>query len=514
MLTRFNTDIRIFLVTLASIGLTSCMVGPDFKPPSPPSTSSYTSSTPSPLPHKTASAPALGKSGKAQHFIYGGDIPGEWWRLFHSPEINELIQVGFKNSPSVIAVKARQLEARENVTIQTAPLFPAMSAQFSPSRQPFSNETAGVTEPPSIIFNLFNTSVNVGYTLDVFGGQRRQLEIAKAQRLDEQYDIKAAKTTLAGNIATTAITIASLRAQIKETRDLIQSQQNLLDHLKTQYRLGGSTQLDVESQQYKLEQTRATLPPLQQNLEKNYHALAVLIGELPSETHLPLFNLDKLILPTDVPISIPSRLLKQRPDIQSAEATLHTACAQIGVSTANLYPTFNLTAMYGWASLTLGQQFNNVTNYWLYGGTVSESLFQGGALTAQKRLDTYAYYDALSSYRLTVLQAFQQVADALRALQNDAQQLKEQNRAEIAAKRTLDMTLRQFRLGGTSFVSLLIAQQIYQQARLNRITIQAARYTDTAALFVALGGGWWNEGPFWDKTEDLVNDLHQYSPPP
>lgn len=464
------------------------MVGPDFHSPRPPNPDTYTGR---PKPIKTVSISAAGQVGTSQHFISGRDIPGDWWRLFHSPEINNLIVKGLLNNQNLAAAKAALREAQENFYAQFAStMIPNITGQFIANRQRFSDSTFGVNR--ASLFNLFNTSVNTSYILDVFGGQRRELESFCAQVNYQRFIMEGTYLTLTSNIVTTAFTIASLRAQIAATYEIIQAQTKVLDITKKQFALGGASLIDVSAQEAQVAQVRATLSPLQQNLAVNMHTLSVLIGEIPNENDIPKFNLNQFHLPTQIPISIPSRLVRQRPDIQASEALLHAASAQVGVATANLYPQFTINAGYGRESLVLSTLTRPGNAIWNVGGNILETLFDAGALRAKRRAAVDAFEQAFAQYRQTVLQGFQNVADSLRAIENDAKALRAQKQAEVAAATSLNLTTQQYWLGGTTYLAILIAQRQYHTARIARIQAQAARYTDTAALFQALGGGWWN----------------------
>jgi len=466
------------------------MLGPNFHTPAAPQPKGYTEK---PLSTKTASIRSQGTAGKAQYFALGQDLPAEWWYLFHSKALNQLIQTGLENSPNLAAAQAALRQAKEalNAQIGTS-LFPAVSAQFSATRQKFSDETLGFSNGTNPVFNLFNPSLNIAYTLDVFGGARRQIEALQAQVDYQAYQIEASYLTLTSNIATTAITISSLKAQIQATRELIQSQAETLTIIKKQYRLGGTSHTEVLTQETLLAQTRATLPSLEQSLARSLHVLAALTGRFPSDTPLPPIDLEQLILPRRLPLSLPSHLTRQRPDVRASEALLHAASAQIGVATANLFPQLTLNGSYGWESNTASTLFSPHTAAWSIGGQLLQPIFYGGALQAKRRQALAAYDQAEAQYRQTVLQAFQNVADSLRALENDAQAFRAQKQAEIAAKNVLNLVKKQYYLGGVSYLSLLDAERQYQQTKIARIQAQASRYTDTVALFQALGGGWWS----------------------
>lgn len=466
------------------------MLGPNFHSPKGPQRDTYTGSS---QPIKTVSIPEAGKAGKAQHFVSGRDIPGDWWTLFHSPELNKLILRGLANSPNLAAAKAALRQAQENYYAQFAStMIPNITGQASAERQRFSFAGFGSQNQTATLFNLYNVSVNSTYILDVFGGERRALEALCAQVNYQNFVLEAAYLTLTANIVTTAITTASLRAQIKATNELIQAQASVLHILEGQFQLGGASKVDVLAQQTLLDQTKATLPPLEQNLTKNLNALSVLVGSLPNENELPKFNLYKLTLPNDLPISIPSRLVRQRPDIQSAEALLHAASAQVGVATANLYPQITINGSYGYESTLIPILFTQPAKVWNITSTLVQTIFDAGALRAKRRAAIAAYEQACAQYKQTVLQAFQNVADTLRALEHDAKELKMQKQAEDSARASWRLTQQQYRLGGVNYLLLLNAERQYHLAVINRIQAEAARYNDTAALFQALGGGWWN----------------------
>lgn len=480
--------LQTFITTCFCAVLPACMVGPDFHSPAAPATQKYTAGS---LPSKTTSALSAGKAGIAQHFNNGQDIPADWWTLYHSKQLNQLIEEGLKNSPNLAAAKATLRQAQENLRAQWGSLLlPSANMQLGYERTRFSAQQFG--SPVSNLFNLYSAQVFVAYNLDVFGGARRQVEAYRAQVDYEGYELMAAQLTLTSNIVTTAVTAAAQKAQIKATHQLISSAKKQLNLINQQFLLGGASKENVLAQDTLLQQTIATLPPLEKSLAQSQHALSVLIGCLPSETNLPEIHLDDLTLPSQLPVSLPSNLIKQRPDIQAAEALLHQASAQVGVSTAKLFPQFPISANYGYTSDKLNDLFTAFRNTWAYGIAPAQTIFQGGALLAQRRAAIAAMDTAFAQYRQTVLQAFQNVADSLRAIEADAKELKAQKKAETAALGSLNLTRKQFKLGAINYISLLNAEQQYQQIVINRIQAEAARYNDTAALFQALGGGWWN----------------------
>ncbi|WP_454786125.1 efflux transporter outer membrane subunit [Legionella sp. WA2024007413] len=480
--------IKVFiLISLSTVLQTSCMVGPNFHTPKPPKVQKYTEK---PLPQKTVSTSGAG--GQAQTFLTNKDIPILWWELYHSPEINQLIHMGLTNSPNLASASAALREAQENLKVQIGnSMWPSIDASQMVQRQRYSGVQIGIPGD-SLTFNLVYTSFNLSYTLDVFGGARRQIEALKAQVDYQQFQVIATYLTLTSNIVTTAVAVASYQAQIEATVDLIKAEQGLLNVLNNQYRLGAVSRENVLTQETLLEQTKATLPPLQKSLSQAKHALSTLVGTFP-EVPLPMVRLDRLKLPTELPVSLPSNLVRQRPDVRASEALLHQACAQIGVATANLFPQFTISANEGWLNTSFSRLFTKKNEVWALTGQVMQPLFHGGALWAQRRSAIAAYQQTAAQYKQTILQAFQNVADVLRGIETDARTLQAQIRAENAARAALNLTIKQYRLGGVSYINLLNAQQQYQQTRISRIQAQAVRYSDTAALFQALGGGWWHK---------------------
>ncbi len=462
------------------------MVGPNFRSPPPPPVKQYTET---PQPKKTVRSNTPG--GQQQTFVSNEDIPLLWWELYHSPAINALIKAGLANNPSLAAAEAALRESQENVNVGIGNLlWPAVGTTNTATRQRFSTAAIGGGRQSST-FNLYNVGFNVSYNLDIWGGARREVESLRAQVDYEQFRLIAAYLTLTSNIVTTSVAMASFQAQIDATVSLIKIEEGVLDILNKQYRLGGISNADVLTQQTSLEQIRATLPPLEYGLSQSKHSLSALIGTFP-EGPLPKIDLNSITLPTRIPISVPSNLVRQRPDVLAAEALMHAACAQIGVATANLLPQLNINGNYGWVSTTLSTLFDHQNSVWNIVGRVTQPIFQGGALLANRRGKIAAFQQVDAQYRQTVLNAFQNVADSLKALEADARTLQAQALAENAAQRALNLTLSQYRLGGINYINLLNAQRQYQQTRISRIQAQAARLSDTAALFQSLGGGWWN----------------------
>ena len=473
--------------TAVGFCLTGCTLGPDFHRPEAPATDKYTRS---PLPGETASAPVSG--GEAQRFDLGKDIPAQWWTLFHSEALDRLIRQALTDSPTLAAAQAALRQAQENLAAQRGVvLYPAVDAKASAARQKFSGASTGQPGQGEIL-TLYNASVDVSYMLDLFGGGRRELESLRSQVDYERFQIEGAYLTLTSNIVTAAVKEASLRAQIRSTLDIVADQEKQLEVVERQFQLGGASRSDALAQRAQLAQTRATLPPLEKALAQTRHLLAVLAGKLPGEAVLPEFYLDNLKLPDELPVSLPSSLARQRPDVRASEELLHAASAQIGVATANLYPQITLSGSYGSETTRIEHLFGSGTSVWNLGSGLLQPLFHGGELRAKRRAAFAAYDQAEAQYRETVLLAFQNVADVLKALEDDAGTLKAQAEAEAAARDTLDLVEKQFNLGAVSYLSLLNAQRQYRLAHFLLVQAQAARFADTAALFQALGGGWWN----------------------
>ena len=474
------------LALAVALAATGCAVGPDFKPPAAPAAASGAAYTPTPLAAQTASAP--GPGGIEQRYLSSQDIPAQWWTLFHSEPLERLIQDALAHNPTLASAQAALRESRETLAAQSGSLlYPSVTGQLGATRER-SNETI----PGLTVFNLYNAAVQVSYTVDAFGASRRELESLAAAVEYQRFEVEATYLTLASNVVTAAISEASLRAQLQATNEVLDAQQKQLDLVQRQFALGAVPRSSLLSQRTTVAQTRATVPPLEKSLAQTRHQLSVYAGRLPSESGLPEFELASLQLPPELPLSLPSALVRQRPDIRASEALLHEASAQVGVATANLYPQITLSGSLGYEALKASTLFNKANQAWSFGASLTEPIFNGGALRAKRRAALAAYEQADAQYRATVLSAFQNVADSLRAIDADALALKADADTEALAHEQLDLSPRQYRLGALSYLSLLDAQRSYQQARITLVQAQAARYADTAALLQALGGGWWH----------------------
>ena len=475
------------ILGLAACALVSgCAVGPDFQRPVAPAVDGYTRQ---PL---TTTARAEIPGGEEQRFVNGQDISHEWWVLYQSPQLNALIERAIKANPTLAAAQAALRQAMELVYAQQGFFYPTIQTNFSPARQ----RASGALSPPlstdQLLFNLYTTQVTVGFTPDVFGGNRRQVESLQAQADAQRFQNEATYVTLTSNLVTAAIQEASLRAQIAAAEEIIGISTKSLALVRRQFELGAVAGLEVAAQEAALAQVKQTLPPLRKQLEQTRDLLTALAGDFPSEDSVEQFDLSRLHLPEDLPMSLPSKLVEQRPDVRAAEAQMHSASAQIGVAIANRLPQFTITAAYGGVSTVFTQMFANRNPFASVVGNAAQTLFAGGTLLHRQRAAEAAFEQAAAQYRSTVITAFQNVADTLYALQTDAESLQAAVLAERAAKTTLDLTLKQQELGYTNYLALLSARQTYQQALITRVQAQASRFADTAALFQALGGGWWN----------------------
>jgi len=476
------------LVIAVLLLLAGCAVGPDFRTPAAPATSRY---TPDPQPVRTVSAGVAG--GAAQEFVPDGDIPAEWWQLFQCKPLDDLVRRALRASPTVAAAEATLRSAAENYRGERGGLLlPTVDGTAAGTRERTSTASFGLPNFPPSTANVYSASAQVSYNLDLFGGSRRQIESMRAQADYQRWELEATRLTLTGNLVAAALEIASLKAQIAAVREIAAADREQLAVTEHQFRVGAASHADVLAQQAQLAQTEASLPVLEKQLAQAGDLLAVLAGETPDHVELPDLELDALKLPVELPVSVPARLVRQRPDVQAAEAQLHQATAQVGVATANLYPTLSLTGSIGSDASATQKLLGAGSGVWSAGASFTQPIFHGGQLRAQRRAAIAAMDGSEAEYQQTVLQAMQQVADALRALEADARHLAAEMAAEQSARESLAIARRQYAAGVNSQAAVLIAERQYQQARQSRVQAQAARYADTATLFQALGGGWWN----------------------
>lgn len=497
-------------VTLLPVLLGACAVGPRWHAPRAPENAGY---TPLPLPEASASAAIHG--GESQHFVDGRDIPFEWWELFQSPQLSSLIQHAFKANSTIQAAQATLRQAEEMVYAQRGFFFPTIDASYQFERQKLAGNMSGssapgvqgngtsitaVQNPPPagppfnapLYFNFHTAQLTVGYVPDVFGANRRQLESLSAQADAQRFNLEATYITLASNVAAAAIQEASLRAQIAAMKQIIAADEKSLEILREQFRLGYAMGIDVAAQEAALAQARLALPPLEKQFEQTRDLIRALVDNLPNEDVPETFTLDSLTLPTQIPVSLPAKLIEQRPDVRAAELQLRSANAQVGVALAAMLPQFNITGAYGGTATEFQQMFASGGPFWSLIASTTQPLFRGGTLLHQKRAAEQALRASAAQYSNVVISAYQNVADTLQAALSDADALAAADAAEKAAGKTLDLTQRQMQAGYVNYLTLLNAQTAYSQAVLTRIQAQVNRLGDTVALFQALGGGWWN----------------------
>jgi NodT family efflux transporter outer membrane factor (OMF) lipoprotein len=436
---------------------------------------------------------------RMQVISLGEDIPAQWWELFHSKPLDALIQRAIKNSPTLAAARAALNNAREQRRAQAGALyFPSIDLGLSYTKEKFNAVAIGFPEFGATTFDLYDASVNVSYVFDFFGGSRRQVEAMRALEQYQNFQLEAAYLTLTANIVTTAVREASLRAQLSATKEISSMQEKQLDIMVKQFNEGATSLTEVLTQRTLLAQIQATVPQLEKQIDSSRHLLAVLTGVMPgpstSPSEIPEFNLEEFTLPEKLPVSVPALLVRHRPDIRAQEALMHQSSALIGVADAGLLPSISITGNESWESNTTNSLISNDNNTWEYIIGLQQPIFHGGAITAKRRAALAAYDEAAAQYRQTVLIAFENVADSLRALEKDTATLAAQTQARDSANKSLEVVGKQFTLGAVSYPILLIAQQQYQQAEVNFVQAQAALFADTAALFQALGGGWWNHG--------------------
>jgi NodT family efflux transporter outer membrane factor (OMF) lipoprotein len=484
MTTGFGPIRAIAALFLAGL-LASCAVGPDFKRPAAPDVPGYTVM---PLPAQTASAPTT--LGGAQRFNAGATVGAQWWRSLNSSKLDALVEQALEANPTLVSAKATLRQAQETYSARAgSTLYPQVDASIGAQRQRQDASALGQTGDARE-FSLYNASIGVHYQLDLAGGNRRALEALAARAEYRRHELEGARLTLAANIVTTAITQARFAGQIQSTEAILHAQDEQLRLTRERVNLGQGAPDDVLALQTQVEQTRAGLPLVRKQLQQNEHLLAVLTGRAPGAEGLPTFTLEEFTLPSDLPLVMPSELARRRPDVQAAEALLHAANAEYGVAVAKLYPQLNISASLGSQALSTGALFGGGSAVWSLIGQLTQPLFNAG-LPAEKRASLAAFDAAAANYQSVVLEALRNVADVLRALDNDAQTLAALATADSAAQSSLESMQRQYALGAASYIQLLTAQQLAQQNRINLIAAQAQRLVDSAALYQALGGGGW-----------------------
>jgi len=469
------------VVILATLG--ACAVGPNFHRPAPPDAERYTAE---PLPAATVVA-----DEQAQQFTAGTALSADWWQLFKSAQLDAVVRQAIANNPTLQASEASLRQSQHNLRAGYGVFFPQAGAELDAVRERLVPAQEGLKTPPSV-FNLITLSGTISYALDIFGGERRTVEGLKAQADYQRYLTYAAYLSLSANVVNTSIARAAYLAEVRATEQLIGLQKQQLYSTEVEVRAGTAAYSDVLSLQSLIAANQATLAPLKQKISQTEDLLATLEGVVPSKATLPDIDLSALSLPADLPVSLPSDLARQRPDILASEAQLHAASANIGVATAAMFPSITLSATYG----ALGSSLDSLSaangRFWSIGPSATIPVFQGGRLWYGRKAAIDAYQAAQANYRQTVLDAFAQVGDSLKALEHDAQALQAQVDAQRAAGAALKLVQVNYRAGLVAYLDVWAADVQFHQASIGYLQALAQRYQDTVALFVALGGGWWN----------------------
>jgi NodT family efflux transporter outer membrane factor (OMF) lipoprotein len=468
----------------ATLLLAACTVGPDFQRPAAPSAEGYSGRDDTPLDGPTAPP-------QHQHAVMGQNLSGAWWRLFRSPQLDAVIGQALANNQTLAAAQSTLDQSLELTTAAGGARYPQLDVAANVNREKLNLSSFGL-KGPNPVFNLYQVGPSVSYALDVFGGIRRQIEEQSAQAERQAYEVDAAWLSLTGNVVSQAVTVASVQAQIDTAEGIIADDRQNLDLVRKAQAAGSVSQADVVRAESQLAGDLTILPPLRQQRGLARHALAVLVGAAPAQWSPPPFVLSEFSLPTDLPLSVPSQLVRQRPDILAAEAELHVASAAIGVATARLYPNLTLSASLMQGALFPSQLWTDSASTAIGTAGLTAPLFHGGTLEAERRAAEAAYQASLASYKQTVLQSFAQVADVLEALAHDAEALEAQGNALGSAQDSLRLTRLSFSAGNTGVLQVLDAQRQYEQARLGYVRAEAQRLLDTIQLFLAMGGGWWD----------------------
>ena len=496
---------------LALATLSGCVVGPNYVRP------------PTPAPARFTERPLLGQTGAAavpahdtqavkkgatadQRLAEGADVDGAWWRLFRSPRLTALVEQALRQNPSLAAAQQTLHQAQEATLAQDGAFLPSISGQLS--RQRIKESGAELGEPGfSEQFSLYSAQLNVSYTFDVWGLNRRSVQSDEAKAAYQRFQFEGAANMLAANTATAIINAASLAAQIRAEEALVAAEQRLLGVVQSQFQLGAATGTDVATQQAQLAQTEALVVPLQTQLAQARDQIAAYLGRVPADAGLPDFSLDDLTLPADLPVSLPSSLASQRPDIRAAEAQLQQATADLGVAIANRLPQITLTGFLGSEPASFYQLFTPGSGAFTLTNQLLQPIFEGGTLLHQQRAAKAALLGASASYQNVVVGAFQNVADVLTAVVQDRRALVVNQAGERAAARSLSLAETQYQAGSVAYLTVLTSQSQYQNAAISLIRAEAARYTDSVALFTALGGGWWNRNLVQPAPSGLLKSL-------
>ena len=474
--------VHIIMAAFAALGTAACTLGPDFTRPQPPAAESYGVGT-------------TGAGAARPSFIFGADVADDWYRLFRSETLNALVQEALTNNPDLEGARHGLLAAQHELQAVAGAALPRLDANGNISR---AHVNGSFLYEPISAFSATGNQLNVGlalaYNLDAFGGVRRSIEAQAAATASARAQALDTYVTLVDQVVTSAFDYAASQAQIDVTRSLVDEFQAQLDLTQKLEAAGKITRSDTLQAEAQLESTRATLPALEKQRDAYRNALAQLLGAAPDQFAPPQLTLKDFTLPPELPVSLPSTLVRQRPDILAAEDNLHQASAQIGVAEAARYPSFNVSAQYAQQATKLDDLFTKSAGIWSFGLTAAQTLFDGGTLAARADEATERYRQAQARYRGTVIGALVEVANAMQGVEHDADGYIAHLRSLDAARASRDLALAQFRAGKITRLQVLIAEQQFQSAALTQVQADVQRFTDAAALFRALGGGWWNAG--------------------
>ena len=482
-----GTNIVMACFTLALAGsLCGCAVGPTFVKPAVPAGAGY-----GPPAGQTTSSSV--QQGEAQRFVQDMDMPGQWWAAFGSQPLNALIEKALKANPTITAAQATLRAAHENVLAQQGAYYPTVTAGLSDARNLTPTRALSpVSASGNPYYSLFTGQLAISYTPDVFGLNRRTVESLTAEAEKQRFQLEATYLSLTANLVAAAVQEALLHDLIGAQQDTIRADTEIRDIMRGQCTAGERAQADVLAQEAVLAQAQQALIPLQSQLAQQRHLVTALAGGFPNDPVADDFDLASLHLPQDLPVSVSSTLVEQRPDIRAAAASMQAASAQIGITIANRLPQVSLTASLGTSPNSITNAFTPFNQFFTLAAGLVQPIFNGGTLRHRQRAVEAEFDVSVAEYRSTLIAAFQNVADVLVVLQSDADALQAALQSERAAARSIEIAQGQLRLGEGSYLSVLTAEQLYQTSRNALVQAQARRLSDTAALFAALGGGWWN----------------------
>lgn len=491
------------LLNAASLSLDGCAVGPDFQSPPPPDAERFT-------PEKISRVDDL-------KLVAGGDVPQRWWETFRSKKLDRLIQASISRNPTLQAAEAAikssyyvaeaqkgqflpqaGLNSNDSVFLQSNNRsYGAINQSVFNQSFPYpGNVLSGIAVPnmptntPNAVYSLFLKQLTVAYTLDVWGQNRRAVEALEAQTDAQRHQYEAAYLALTTNVVVAAVQEATLRAQLEAVEKVVKIERELLDLFQKQRGVGWASEADVLTQEAALAQSLQLIPPLRKQIAMQRDLITALAGRYSDDQVTETFKLSDLTPPHALPVSLPSKLVRQRPDIRAAEALLHSASAQVGVAVAARLPTVTLSANPGFSAFKLAQLFAPGTQFYTLAADVAHPLFTGFALENQQKAAEAALEQAGAQYKQTVITAFQNVADALRAIQSDTEAINAAAYAERVTSKNLEIVRGQLKIGSVSVLAVLNAQQTYLLAIVSLAQARGNRLADIAGLFMALGGGW------------------------